>query len=162
MSKLHVDATLVAAHRMAELQAENERLLRLLRDSQYLPAVIANLRAALSRIVAAIPGQGRIPDAIDGLWTDSIVAAVAQLAVDDVRDRMVAMRSPESQAQLDALLADDEDDILDGGRCACSPKYRVAPGVHAAYCPLAGGSTEKSDSERRMDIGALPYMKDKR
>jgi hypothetical protein len=34
---------------------------------------------------------------------------------------------------------------VDGVRdesCACSPKYReLAPGVHAAYCPLAGGPT---------------------
>jgi hypothetical protein len=30
-------------------------------------------------------------------------------------------------------------DILDGGQCACSPKYHeLTPGVHAAYCPLVG------------------------
>jgi hypothetical protein len=217
-TRLHVDATLVAANRMAELQAENAALKRhydaaapehnllslldlykeredeaiadvarlnkylathdeeyktmqdvlraeneackrlreenerLPSDSQYSLAVIANLRAALSRIVAAIPGQGPIPDAISGPWTDSIVAAVAQLA-------QRPARSAQEVAELDSLYAYARD-RLDPNRdreppvvCACSPyveydaatgrqKYReLAPGVHAAYCPLAGKPT---------------------
>ena len=336
------DAWVVAARsvekmrtEIASLASENERLLCLLHDGRYALSVIENLRAALSRIVAAIPGQGPIPDVIDRPWTDSIVAAIlsvevrladmalgtgsifkngepsqeailkiAELRKECGQHAMISMRNLEAKrkaeiandhyaallasqekrvsamdaecqklrkllvdpateglmrdratmaavedikslrnqvaflsedqlrlikerdntkanydsvarnlvavteqkdaaqterdalraqlvdrparsaqdmvaeagvlrdqyaSELDSLYAyardrlDPNRDILDGGRCACSPKYReMAPGVHAAYCPLAGSSTEKSDSERRMDIGALPYMKDKR
>jgi len=66
---------------LAELQAKNEALHAQLEGSQFSRAVIANLRAALSRIVAAIPGRGPIPDVIDGPWTDSIVASVLSVEV---------------------------------------------------------------------------------
>jgi hypothetical protein len=82
------DAWVVAARsvekmrtEIAELQAKNEALHAHLEGSQFSRAVIANLRAALSRIVAAIPGRGPIPDVIDGPWTDSIVASVLSVEV---------------------------------------------------------------------------------
>jgi hypothetical protein len=56
--------------------------------------------------------------------------------------------SAATEAELDSLYAYARD-RLDPNRpreppvvCACSPKYReLAPGVHAAYCPLAGRPT---------------------
>jgi predicted RNase H-like HicB family nuclease len=146
----------VQGRTIEELRAEVSRLASKLLDSEYLEyslAVIANLRAALSRIVSAIPDQGPIPAVIDGPWTDSIVAAVAQLVDRPARSAqdMVAeagVLRDQYASELDSLYAYTRD-RLDPNRdrdppsaCACSLKYReLAPGVHAAYCPLAGKPT---------------------
>jgi hypothetical protein len=112
MSKLHVDATLVAAHRMAELQAENEQLkeawTRMSQTIEQLRAKLAEYELLLAVAIA------REDPCLAHTFVGDVCrdcGLVAPRHVDGVRDES----------------------------CACSPKYReLAPGVHAAYCPLAG------------------------
>ena len=195
MSKLHVDATLVAAHRMAELQAENEQLKERIGDLEQNLRVAESARddaradsqrpaRSVKELVAeavALRDQMRNMEADDGEGP-----CLAHTFVGDVcRDcGLVAPRHVDGVRQCPWILDDEDPDegywhckhqadhvgvhetefgagrdrrwmmrgnLLPGGTheaqkppsvCACSPKYReLAPGVHAAYCPLAGRPT---------------------
>jgi len=74
-----------------------ERLIRLLSDSQYSLAVIENLRAALTRIVGAVPGQdGVVPEVVDGPWVDAVVDDIANVAKE--RNEAYLQRASAEQA----------------------------------------------------------------
>jgi len=128
MSKLHVDATLAAAHRMAELQAENEQLKERIGDLEQ------NLRVAESARDDARAESQRPARSVKELVAEAVA----------LRDQMRNMPPAATEAELDSLYAYARG-RLDPNRdrepvvCACSSKYReLGPGVHAAYCPLAG------------------------
>jgi chromosome segregation ATPase len=156
MSKLHIDATLVAARRMAELQTENEQLRakitgliesgnRLAKSLDFTLSDIDRLQAENERlceklrIAEAVRDDARAASQRDLDEKRAVEEAGAELTA------MVVKMMPSFDPRVRKLMVNGESHEIDrpDPTCACSPKYReLAPGVHAAYCPLRGKPLE--------------------
>jgi len=144
--KLHVDATIVAANRMAELQAENEQLRSKLAEYELLLAV------AIAREDPCLAHTFVGDVCCDcGLVAPRVVDGVRQcpwvLEDDDPEEGYWNCKHPDGhdgvhETEFGAGRNREWTQPQPPTGCACSPKYReLAPGVHAAYCPLAGRPT---------------------
>jgi chromosome segregation ATPase len=113
MSKLHVDATLAAANRMAELQAENEQLKERIGDLEQ------NLRVAESARDDARAESQRPARSVKELVAEAVT----------LRDQMRNMQ-PATEAELDSLYAYARD-RLDPDRPRELPVTVFVPGVRS-------------------------------
>jgi hypothetical protein len=137
--KLHVDATLVAAHRMAELQAENERLKERIGDLEQ------NLRVAESTRDAAQAASNRNLEAKRKAETANDHYA-ALLASQEKRVSAVDKQNQELHAQLavqPVRMNTSTVNIVDSGKVEHNPRVHVASGtLIGCSCGYATDSEE--------------------